>query len=949
MFYASHLRGLLKVGPLVVLVLLAFSFSWPYAPATHLSATSLSNPQTSPQTSYSLSEWTVPTTGAGPWWITSDQAGKMWFTENVTNKIGRYDPSSNAFTEWSIPGGGSPRYAVTTQVMVGGINSTRVYFTLYSSNQIAYFDSWNGTFYEWSLPAGSNPVGIYVDVNGTVWFTESGRDTIGKLAPERNQLTEWTLPGATATAGSPLLKPWGIYAQSVLTGPFNNVTDRHVWFTESDSNSIGQLQATNGALKIWDLNSLNIIPGLQYGPTDLTIDSTRPGNLLFTDSLADRLSVLTNAASGVYKEYSLPAHASLAKPTSLSIDNQRGVTWFTEFNTGILGIWNTTTLAIPYLPPTPSTFSITPAVTIPAPIITTGVNGTSTIQNPQTSTISTGQTIQAITEYPLPNSTAQPNSVIVDPSGNVWFTESNPAVNKIGRLSTPYVFQISTSPTAQVTSQGGTVSYMVSVSLISGLPLPVQLSLQNVPSNVSASLSALTGTPPFTSTLTVSTSPLTPPSTYTIDVIATSGTQTETSAVTLTVQGPAPPPTFDYRIDVTGPSTLTVQQGQATDFTLEISLISGTTQPVNLSVGSLPPEASYFLTTNSGQPPFNVTLNLQTSLNTPAGSYPITITGVSDGGQPHHPTQTATLVVTEVPRDFSITTVGSVNLVQGSRVYVPVTITSIGYFQSNVSLNGSFSPSVPGLSVNFNPSSVAPQLNGTSQIVMEITALQNSAGQPYQLTIVGTSSTPSRTHQVTLEVNVSPCLIATASFGSSSAPEVQLLRNFRDNQVMPTFAGSMFMSVFNSWYYSFSPNVALYENSHPTARNAIRMSLYPLIMILRLGSMTFSELGTIPELAAFTTGILTSFLVGFTYLSLPSYLILNAFKRRVTIRAAKTVKLWLTGSFVISIAIFIVSEVFTINTSMMVATTGLALSALAFGAIFPALTTFERLRRDTRS
>jgi len=196
---------------------------------------------------------------------------------------------------------------------------------------------------------------------------------------------------------------------------------------------------------------------------------------------------------------------------------------------------------------------------------------------------------------------------------------------------------------------------------------------------------------------------------------------------------------------------------------------------------------------------------------------------------------------------------------------------------------------------------------------------------------------------------VSPCLIATASFGSSSAPEVQLLRNFRDNQVMPTFAGSMFMSVFNSWYYSFSPNVALYENSHPTARNAIRMSLYPLIMILRLGSMTFSELGMIPELAAFTTGILTSFLVGFTYLSLPSYLILNAFKRRVTIRAAKTVKLWLTGSFVISIAIFIVSEVFTINTSMMVATTGLALSALAFGAIFPALTTFERLRRDTRS
>ena len=49
------------------------------------------------------------------------------------------------------------------------------------------------------------------------------------------------------------------------------------------------------------------------------------------------------------------------------------------------------------------------------------------------------------------------------------------------------------------------------------------------------------------------------------------------------------------------------------------------------------------------------------------------------------------------------------------------------------------------------------------------------------------------------------CLIATAAYGSEMAPQVQLLREIRDNQLMNTEAGSAFMSGFNEMYYSFSP------------------------------------------------------------------------------------------------------------------------------------------------
>ena len=53
------------------------------------------------------------------------------------------------------------------------------------------------------------------------------------------------------------------------------------------------------------------------------------------------------------------------------------------------------------------------------------------------------------------------------------------------------------------------------------------------------------------------------------------------------------------------------------------------------------------------------------------------------------------------------------------------------------------------------------------------------------------------------------CLIATAAYGSEMSPQVQMLREIRDNQLMNTEAGSAFMGTFNSVYYSFSVRQSL--------------------------------------------------------------------------------------------------------------------------------------------
>ena len=78
------------------------------------------------------------------------------------------------------------------------------------------------------------------------------------------------------------------------------------------------------------------------------------------------------------------------------------------------------------------------------------------------------------------------------------------------------------------------------------------------------------------------------------------------------------------------------------------------------------------------------------------------------------------------------------------------------------------------------------------------------------------------------------CLIATAAFGSEMAPQVQFLREIRDNTVMNTQSGTAFMTGFNQFYYSFSPYVADYERENPVFKEAVKVTLTPMLTSLTL-------------------------------------------------------------------------------------------------------------------
>ena len=78
------------------------------------------------------------------------------------------------------------------------------------------------------------------------------------------------------------------------------------------------------------------------------------------------------------------------------------------------------------------------------------------------------------------------------------------------------------------------------------------------------------------------------------------------------------------------------------------------------------------------------------------------------------------------------------------------------------------------------------------------------------------------------------CLIATATYGTELAPQVQQLRELRDNTLLQTNSGTSFMSGFNQLYYSFSPTIADMERENPLFKEVVKLTITPLLTSLSI-------------------------------------------------------------------------------------------------------------------
>ena len=117
------------------------------------------------------------------------------------------------------------------------------------------------------------------------------------------------------------------------------------------------------------------------------------------------------------------------------------------------------------------------------------------------------------------------------------------------------------------------------------------------------------------------------------------------------------------------------------------------------------------------------------------------------------------------------------------------------------------------------------------------------------------------------------CLIATATYSSELAPQVQMLREIRDNSLLSTESGSSFMSTFNDVYYTFSPSIADLEREHPIFKETVKIAITPMITSLSL--MEYAD----SENSVLSIGISLIVLNGMMYVGIPAVVIIGIKKK----------------------------------------------------------------------
>lgn len=524
--------------------------------------------------------------------------------------------------------------------------------------------------------------------------------------------------------------------------------------------------------------------------------------------------------------------------------------------------------------------------------------------------------------------------------------------------STQLYLQISSTPTGDFTltvnpssitiQPGQFATAAVTVSPIAGFSGAVTLSTgSGLPPWVQVGFSP---NPTYgVSTMTVAVASSSTPGTYRIRIAGASGSLSHMTAFTLTISAQAQP---GFSMSASPVSVSLTPSGSAT-VSIVVASINGFSSPVATS------------TSWSGQPPTGIsvtgpgtltptpgvpasgTLVMTGSANAPAGSYVLTVVGVS--GSVTAQTTVSVQVVSKTG-DFALAAnPGTVSITTGATGSTVLTVLSQNGFNSPVALSASWQGTNPSGVAFTLQSRVKPKSGSTATSTLTIKATPAAVPGTYTLIVTGKSGALLHTTQVAILISqlvtttntttttsggTSKCFIATATYGSPLAPEVQFLRTFRDREIMNTFVGRNFMFAFNAWYYSFSPTVAQSITQYKAEQTVMRTAIYPLMTILRIGATPFTLLPSHQELAAVISGLLICSLVGVTYLALPAAIFTRYVLRRRNI--AKRTEGIVACTLVLSVVGIMVAELLTSSPLMILATTFTALSTILLSALMPA-------------
>jgi virginiamycin B lyase len=128
----------------------------------------------------------------GTYGVTLDKNNNCWFTEySPVGKIGRIDAETLKEQTWTPPTDGRKIYSRRIQVDADGT----IWFSESDAGEIGHFDPKTETFKQYQLPGPNpSPYAMNLDREHHVWYSSEYLDEVGRLDPATGKVVEYPFP-----------------------------------------------------------------------------------------------------------------------------------------------------------------------------------------------------------------------------------------------------------------------------------------------------------------------------------------------------------------------------------------------------------------------------------------------------------------------------------------------------------------------------------------------------------------------------------------------------------------------------------------------------------------------------------------------------------------------------------------------------------------------------------
>ncbi len=296
-----------------------------------------------------ITEWDLPRPTIEPHDVVVDSKGMAWFSNFGEQTIGKFDPKTGKLTEIPVPElkKGSPLGALSIRMdrdenmWLGGMYQAAIYKFDTKTEKLEHWQAppeWNrpntqinmtsplnigvdgkvwaqnngfagvhridlktGKWETWepykATPQGHNIYDVVSDSKNNGWFTNIGRDHIGRIDAKTGEVQIFVFE-----------------KEKSISGPRRGMMDAQdrLWFGQYRGNRIGMLDTKNMEMKEWQ------VPTPWSAPYDVTVDKN--GDAWTGSMLNDRVSRL-NTKSGEFVEYLLPRTTNIRR---VFVENQSG-------------------------------------------------------------------------------------------------------------------------------------------------------------------------------------------------------------------------------------------------------------------------------------------------------------------------------------------------------------------------------------------------------------------------------------------------------------------------------------------------------------------------------------------------------------------------------------------------------------------------------------------------